>query len=147
MTEKINIDSNTTPCHTRKIPLWLVLLDNLPTSLLFLLGVLIIYQVTLFGAIVFGIYAIFSIVWFWAKICPYCHHYGTYACPCGYGIISSGFFKRKEEKSFRKVFRRNIAVQYPNWFVPLGVAVYLMITSFSVTTFVLTVSFSVDHLF
>ena len=73
MTEKLNTD-NTTPCHSGKIPLWLVLLDNIPTLLLFLLGFIIIYQVTLTGAVVYGIYTGFSVVWFWAKICPYCHH-------------------------------------------------------------------------
>jgi hypothetical protein len=27
--------NNTIPCHSRKIPLWLVLLDNIPTLLFF----------------------------------------------------------------------------------------------------------------
>lgn len=140
MTEKINID-NTTPCHSRRIPLWLVLLDNIPTLLLLLLGFLIIRELTLTGAVFYGIYAAISIVWFWAFICPYCYHYDTYACPCGYGIISAKMFKRKDDRSFRKVFRRNIIIQYPNWFVPLGVAIYLLITYYSRVILVLTISF------
>jgi hypothetical protein len=141
MTEKIINDNNTAPCHTRRIPLWLVLLDNIPTLLLLILGFIIILQLTLTGAVFYGIYAVISLIWFWAKICPYCHHYDTYACPCGYGIISSRFFGRKEDKSFRKVFRRNIIIQYPNWFVPLAVAIYLIITSYSKVILILTVSF------
>lgn len=141
MTEITNIDNNTAPCHTRKIPLWLVLLDNIPTLLMLVLGFLIIKQLTLTGAIFYGVYAAISIIWFWVFICPYCHHYDTYACPCGYGMISSRLFKRKEDKSFSKVFRHNIAIQYPNWFIPVGFAVYLMITSYSVVILVLTVSF------
>jgi hypothetical protein len=143
--EKKITENNTVPCHSRKIPLWLVLLDNIPTLLLFLLGFLIIYQVSLTGAVVFGAYALFSVVWFWAKICPYCHHYNTYACPCGYGIISGKIFKRKENKSFRKIFRRNIGIQFPNWFVPLAVAVYLIFyifaTNYTKATLYLTISF------
>jgi hypothetical protein len=133
--------NNTAPCHSRRIPLWLVLLDNIPTLLLLVLGFLIINRVSLIGAIAFGIYALVSVIWFWAKICPYCHHYGTYACPCGYGTISSELFKRKEDKSFRIVFRRNIGIQFPNWFVPLAVAVYLIITSYSKTILLLTILF------
>lgn len=59
--EKKITENNTVPCHSRKILLWLVLLDNIPTLLLFLLGFLIIYQVSLTGAIVFGTYALFSV--------------------------------------------------------------------------------------
>ena len=81
-------ENNTIPCHLKKIPLWLVLLDNIPTIILFVLGFLIVNQVSSIGAVAFGAYALFSIVWFWAKICPYCHHYNTLACPCGYGAIS-----------------------------------------------------------
>jgi len=65
--EKKITESNTVPCHSRKIPLWLVLLDNIPTLLLFLLGFLIIYKVSLAGTIVFETYALFSIVWLWPK--------------------------------------------------------------------------------
>ena len=142
MADDINSD-NITPCHTRKIPLWLVLLDNIPTLLLLVLGFLIIRQLTLAGAILYGVYAAISIIWFWAFICPYCHHYDTYACPCGYGIISAKLFRKKDDKSFRQVFRRNIIIQYPNWFVPLAVAVYLIITSYSNKILILTIAFAV----
>jgi hypothetical protein len=130
------------PCHTQKIPLWLVLLDNIPTILLFVLGFLITYQVSLAGAFAFVIYALFSIVWFWAKICPYCHHYDTLACPCGYGAISAKIFKRKGSKQFKMVFRSNIGIQFPNWFIPLAIAIYLLITKFTIEILILTISFS-----
>ena len=141
MYEILNTDKSEAPCHSRRIPLWLVLLDNIPTLLLIVIGFFIVYQVSLIGAIAFGIYAVISIIWFWAKICPYCYHYNTYACPCGYGIISARIFRRKENKSFRKVFRRNIVIQFPNWFVPLAVSIYLIITSFSKVILYLTISF------
>jgi len=131
-----------TPCHSRKIPLWLVLLDNIPTIFLFILGFLIINQLSTIAAVIFAIYAFVSVVWFWARICPYCHHYGTYACPCGYGVISSQLFTRKDSNSFQKVFRRNILIVFPNWFVPLGIAVYLLITDYTVKVLILTIIFS-----
>ena len=134
-------NNSTSPCHDRKIPLWLVLLDNVPTLVLFILGIIIISQISATGAIFYGFYAIFSVAWFWARICPYCHHYDTQACPCGYGAISSKLFIKGTGKSFRKVFRRNLAIQYPNWFIPSGVAVYLLLSNYSKSILYLTISF------
>jgi hypothetical protein len=131
----------TVPCHSRKIPVWLVLLDNIPTLILFIFGFLIINQISTIGAITFGIYALFSVIWFLAKICPYCHHYNTRACPCGYGAISPRLFKKRDPKSFKKVFKRNILIVFPNWFVPLGTAAYLLSTRFTKEILIQTIIF------
>jgi hypothetical protein len=129
------------PCHAREIPLWLVMLDNVPTVIFFTLGFLIINKLSTIIAIIFGSYALFSVVWFWAKICPFCHHFNTFACPCGYGVISSKLFKKGTGKSFNKVFRRNISIQFPNWFVPLVFAVYLVSSSYTKEILVLSIFF------
>lgn len=130
------------PCHKKKIPLWLVLLDNIPTLILFVLGAIIVYQISTIGAVIFFVYSLFSIVFFWAKICPFCHHYNTLACPCGYGVISAKLFKRRNDKSFKKAFRQNIGIVFPNWFVPFSIAVYLCVTRFTNEIFILTIAFS-----
>lgn len=137
-----SIETSTVPCSSKNIPLWLVFLDNIPTLLLFILGILILNKVSLLLAVLFGAYALSSVIWFWAKICPYCHHYSTQACPCGYGVISARFFKKKDHKSFRKVFSRNIITQYPNWFVPTAVSIYLLLTDYSQEILTLTISFA-----
>jgi hypothetical protein len=62
--EQLKNKDITIPCHSRKIPLWLVLLDNIPTLLLFIFGFLIIKHISATGAMAFGIYALFSVVWF-----------------------------------------------------------------------------------
>ncbi len=129
------------PCHAKKIPLWLVWLDNVPTLVLIILGIILVSKLSATGAVFFGFYAAFSIVWFWAKICPHCHHYNTLACPCGYGIVSSRFFRKGKGLSFKKVFRRNIITQFPNWFVPLVVAIYLLSMNITKELIVLTASF------
>ncbi len=132
-----------TPCHSKIIPFWMVFLDNIPTLFLFATGALIIKEVSAVLAIMFVLYAIFSIVWFWAKICPYCHHFGTYSCPCGYGAISSRLFQRRDSESFQKIFKRNILIVFPNWFLPFGIAVYLLIKDYSPRLLILTIIFSV----
>lgn len=136
-------NTTTTPCHSRKIPLWLVLLDNIPTAFLFILGFLIINIISTFAAILFAIYALASVVWFWARICPYCHHFETYACPCGYGIISSKLFSRKNSVIFKKIFKRNILIVFPNWFIPFFVGIYLFLTQYSFKVLVLMIIFSI----
>ena len=90
---QINNDLST-PCHTRKIPLWLVLIDNIPTLVLIIIGIVIINHLSSSGAVIYAIYAFASILWFWAKICPHCHYYGTQSCPCGYGVISAKIFNK-----------------------------------------------------
>ena len=129
-------------CYKKKIPLWLVLLDNLPTLVLIILGALLIYQISTIGAIGYVVYSLFSIVWFWAKICPSCHLYDTYACPCGYGVISVKLFKKQENKSFIKVFKQNIGVVFPNWFVPFIIAIYLLVIRYTQEVLILTIAFS-----
>ncbi|NJK97101.1 MAG: hypothetical protein HC905_21220 [Bacteroidales bacterium] len=136
-------DNNCLHCTPRNIPVWLVLLDNVPTLFLFIIGSLIIFRVTPIGSVVFLLYSFFSVFYFWAKICPYCPHFDTLACPCGYGIISSKLFKRKTDKSFKKVFKRNIGIVFPNWFIPLAVIVYLILTDYSKGVLVLSVLFCV----
>ena len=130
------------PCHKKAIPLWLVLLDNIPTLILFVLGAILVYKISTIGSIIFVVYSLFSIVFFWARICPFCHHYNTLACPCGYGIISAKLFKKRKDKSFKKVFKQNIGIVFPNWFVPVAIAIYLLITRYTNETFILTIAFS-----
>jgi len=114
------------------LPLWLVLLDNVPTMGLIFLGTLILAPISLVFAGAYLVYSIFSIVWVWAKICPACHYYGTCACPCGYGTISARFFKPSTgNQNFAAVFKRHIVVVFPNWFVPLFAGIFLLVFHFS----------------
>jgi hypothetical protein len=125
----------------RKIPLWMVLIDNLPTVSLFILGTIIISRISMIAGMAYFLYCCASIVWFWARICPYCHFYNTYACPCGYGIIASKLFKSKKGKSFRQAFNQNIVVLFPCWFLPPITGVYLIITRYSLLFLIMVILF------
>ena len=128
----------------RVVPPHLVLLDNIPTLLLFILGYAIIARLSIAGALCFLAYALASVIWFLARICTYCRYYGTVSCPCGYGIISARLFGRKTGRSFRKAFRTNIIAQFPNWFVPPAVGAYALITDFSLQMLILVILFCID---
>ncbi|MFC2151722.1 hypothetical protein ACFLSE_04270 [Bacteroidota bacterium] len=138
-----NNNSNVETDCKKVIPLWLVLLDNIPTLTMYILGSVIISFVSANYSLVFITYSLVSIIWFWARICPYCHYHGTFGCPCGYGIISSKFFQRKEGFSFRKVFKRNIIVLFPSWFIPPAVGIYLLIKNYSLGLLILVICFAI----
>jgi hypothetical protein len=56
-------------------------------------------------------------------------------------VLSARFFGRRTHRSFKTVFRRNLPVVYPNWFVPVAVAAYLLITGYSIYLLILTLAF------
>lgn len=127
---------------TRVVPVWLVALDNLPTMLMILLGGILLYFIWWPYAVAFLAYAYSSIVMFWGLICPYCTHYDTRACPCGYGVMSPKLFKARKG-DFKAIFRQRLAIMYPNWMVPFVGGLYLVWTSFSWLFLMIFVAFSV----
>jgi hypothetical protein len=140
--EKMRPASASFAC-TRRVPLSLLLLDNVPTVILYILGAAVFFEAGPLWGSLFAVYAVASLVWFWARICPACHHYNTAACPCGYGMISARLFKRKPGGDFRKTFRRNIVFLFPLWFLPPALATYLLISSFSVALLAELIAFCV----
>jgi hypothetical protein len=143
MKEKIQMAVTVEKKCGKEIPLGLVLLDNIPTISMFILGALIIYPLSHIYSIIYLIYSAASIVWFWARICPFCAHYNTLSCPCGYGIISAKFFKRRTDKEFKKVFKANIITLFPCWIVPLLLGLYLLLYNFSLPTLFYLLLFSI----
>ncbi len=125
----------------RIVPIWLIILDNAPTVVMFLLGSALIWEVSPIYSMLFLVYCGLSIIMFWRLICPWCHHFGTTGCPCGYARIASRLFERKTGKDFKKIFTQNIGVVFPCWFVPLGTGIYLLWTRFNWSLFFLFLAF------
>lgn len=128
---------------TRVVSAWLVVLDNVPTLALFILGAVLIWWLWWPFAVVYLAYCVLAIVLFWARICCYCSHYDTLGCPCGYGVIAARLFKYKGDRDFREVFRKNIAVVYPCWFVPLAPGAYLLYQGLDLTVLGVLVAFCI----
>jgi len=125
----------------RTVPAWLVALDNAPTAVMFALGAMILWGLWWPLAAAYLAYCAASIVLFWALICPSCHHWGTRACPYGYGAVAPRFFGRREGGDFRRAFRRNIAVMFPCWLAPLLGGGYLLWTEPSRALVILLLAF------
>ena len=127
----------------RIVPAWLVLVDNIPTLILFILGTVLVGIVSWPLAVLMMLYNLASIVLFWKLICSHCQHSGTRACPCGYGVIAVRYFQKKEASNFRKIFRKNITVMYPCWFIPFIAGIYLLCTRFSESILIIFIAFVV----
>lgn len=112
------------PTCDRVVSTGRVLLDNLPTAALFVLGAWLMRPLGRAAPVLYLLGCAGSIVWFWARICTACGHYGTRACPCGYGVIAARFFKPHPTRDFHRRFRRNLPVMFPWWFAPPAVAIY-----------------------
>lgn len=135
----------------RDVPGWLVALDNVPTIALFALGTVVVWLLSVPGAIAYLAYCAVTIPAFWALICPYCHHHGTRACPCGYGMLSSRVFtsrrrlaEDKNKKAFASVFRARISIMFPCWLIPLVAGIWLLLSHFTPLGAVLLAAFCVD---
>jgi hypothetical protein len=95
-----------------------VFVDNAPTAAMFALGTILTWRLGWgFGAGYLA-YCVLAIIAFWGRICPWCHHFGTRACPCGYGVVAPLLFKARTGREFRQVFRANIVIMFPCFFVP-----------------------------
>jgi hypothetical protein len=69
----------------RVVPAWIVFVDNAPTAVMFGLGTFLMWQ---FGWVIgtgYLAYCFLAIIAFWGRICPWCHHFGTHACPSNRG--------------------------------------------------------------
>ncbi len=110
----------------RVVPGWVVFVDNAPTVGMFALGTILTWQVGgVFGAGYLA-YCILAIIAFWGRICPWCHHFGTRACPCGYGVVAPLLFRARTGREFRQVFRVNVAIMFPSFFIPPIVGAVLL---------------------
>jgi hypothetical protein len=97
-----------------------------------------------FTAAAYSAYGLVGTFWIIVFICPYCRYYGTRSCPCGYGQIAARIRPRLADDRFAEKFRRHIPVIVPLWFLPLVVAVPMVMRSFSWAVLVLLVAFVVE---
>jgi hypothetical protein len=126
----------------RIVPAWLILLDNIPTLSLFILGALLFGILWWPLSIIILGYDSLAVIMFWGLICRHCQHFDTKACPSGYGRVAPRYFNRLGGKNFREVFRKNIVIMIPCWIAPLGVGTYLLLARFSQAILILYLSFA-----
>ncbi len=142
------MESEITGCSIRDacgrvVSVWLIMLDNVPTVAMFVLGAVLVRMAWGSAAIAMVLYDLLAVVLFWRLICRHCAQFGSRACPCGYGVVAAKFFKKMEGGDFRKVFRRYIAIMYPCWFVPLAAGIHLLYSRFNKSALTIFIAFTV----
>jgi len=99
-------------------------------EIVLLLGALVFVQCSWLAALLYLMVSLLGTLWFLFSICPHCLTYGTELCSSGYGLLSSKLFKRREERNFKRAFKRNIWVVALQWFLPLLGGIYCLYLSF-----------------
>jgi len=95
-----------------------------------ILGAVVIIQCSVLLTFLYLIMCLFGVIWFMGTICPHCRGFASPACPSGYGMISSRYFRKPEKIDFRKAFNRNIMSVALQWFVPLVAGIVCLYDSF-----------------
>ncbi len=126
------------------------LVDNLPYLLMGLCGsalLLVGFGASPLGWLAAGSYVAYEgagALWIMAFVCPYCHFYGTRACPCGYGQISSKLVPKRAENAFTRQFRKHIPVIVPLWLIPVVAGIVFYLGDRSQLILLLLIVFAVD---
>jgi hypothetical protein len=125
-------------------------IDNLPYIFMAVLGALVLIlgtSASLTGWLLAGLYTFYSITgafWIIAFVCPFCHHYGTRTCPCGYGQISAKLRKVQDQSRFIEKFKKHIPLIIPLWILPLVAGIIYLLKDFTLSLLSVVVLFVVD---
>lgn len=126
------------------------LVANLPYAAMTVLGAAIFvvgFKNSAWGWAAAGAYLMYGVVgvlWVMVFICPYCWHWNTRTCPCGYGRIAARLRERKDPTRFKEKFKKHIPVIVPLWFIPILAGAILAVYNFSWPLLVLLVVFALD---
>ncbi len=154
MLNKPRVPSENSACSTqpprKEFTHFQEFVDNLPYFLMTLIGGAILLVGSQFAAWGFAagtayvLYGIGGAFWIILFICPYCHFYDTRECPCGYGQISGRVRPKKDERQFKKKFKKHIPVIVPLWIIPVVAAILFLINRFDRIVLYLAIAFAIN---
>lgn len=113
-------------------PSWIVLVSNLLSLSIYLIGAYILYQAGVIWLIIYLCYIIFLETKVWKKSCVDCYYYGK-TCAFGKGRLSCLVFKKGDPKRFnqRKFTWKDILPDFLVTLVPATVCIFLLIINFN----------------
>ena len=119
-------------------PFWIVLISNLVSIAIYLIGAFIIYKI---GIIWLILYLLFIGILEFRLIkghCVNCYYYGKY-CAFGKGKISSIFFKKGNSNNFckMKITWKNLIPDFMVSLIPVIIGIILLFIKFSWLTLIL----------
>jgi len=118
--------------HFEEYPVWIILLSNLVTLLIYLLGMCIIFQLGIVWMVAYVIYIVILEVSVMKKSCVNCSYYGK-SCAFGRGKLSAALFKKGNPRKFtqKEIKCRDILPDFLVSIVPIVVGIVLLIINFT----------------
>jgi len=122
-------------------PLWIVLVSNLLTFSIYLIGAYILYQLGLIWLIFYLLYILFVEIQVLQKSCVNCCYFGK-TCAFGRGRLAPTIFRQGNAKKFatRQVTWKDILPSFLVSIIPMLVAIAFLVTNFSWLMLALLVS-------
>ena len=113
-------------------PCWIILVSNLISISIYLIGAFIIFQLGLIWLLLYLIYIFGLEIRLLKNSCTNCYYYGKF-CAFGKGKISSLFFKKGNPDKFtqRKITWKDILPDFLISLIPLIVGIVLLIINFN----------------
>ena len=113
-------------------PCWIILVSNLVSIAIYLIGAFIIYQLGTIGLLFYLVFIFGLEIRLMKRSCANCYYYGKY-CAFGKGKISSLFFKRGNSHKFikDKITWKDILPDFLVSIIPIIAGIVLLILNFN----------------
>ena len=120
------------PQSYENFPLWIVLLTNLFSITIYLIGLYIMLNLGIPFAVLYVTYIIWIEIRLLAKSCKYCYYYGK-LCAFGKGKCSALFFKKGKPEEFLKteITMKDVIPDFLTFIFPLIGGIVLLLSNFS----------------
>jgi hypothetical protein len=131
---------NVTKSRYENFPMWIVLLTNLFSITIYLMGLYILLNIGILFAILYVTYIILIEIRLLAKSCKDCNYYGK-VCAFGKGKCSALFLKKGNPENFLKteITMKDIIPDFLTFIFPLIGGIVLLLYNFSWLIIVLLV--------
>lgn len=113
-------------------PCWIVIISNLLSVLIYIIGAYIIFQLGITWLILYLLYILVLEIRLMKKSCVNCYYYGKF-CAFGRGKLSAVFFKKGDPNVFLKdnLTWKDLLPDFLVSLIPIIVGIVLLILNFS----------------
>jgi hypothetical protein len=126
------------PCFLENYPIPVVIVSNLLTLLIYVIGVYIIFRLSILLVICYVIFILTLEFRLLGSHCVNCYYFGR-TCAFGKGRLSSLLFRKGSMERFNEkpITWRDIVPDFIVFFIPMIAGVILLVQEFSWTVFIL----------
>lgn len=129
------------PCCHERYPAVTVVLSNLVSLLIYVIGAYILYRINLILAVIYVLFILFLEFRLMSRHCVDCYYYGK-ICAFGKGYLSSLFFSKGNPERFNRknITWKDIVPDFLVFIVPVIAGILLLVQDFSWTILILIIA-------